>query len=43
MCRMMVRISAIVIAAVFEKRTQTTPAQLIAVCQQRLKAYDQIK
>jgi phage-related protein len=32
-----------VIAAVFEKRTQATPAQVIAACQQRLKAYDEIK
>jgi phage-related protein len=43
--RIMYRIDAdaIVIAAVFEKRTQTTPAQMIAVCQQRLKVYGQIK
>ncbi len=34
---------AIVIADVFEKRTQTTPAQVIAVCQQRFKVYDEIK
>ena len=43
--RIMYRIDtdAIVIAAVFEKRTQTTPAQVIAACQQRLKVYDGIK
>jgi phage-related protein len=43
--RIMYRIDAdaIVIAAVFEKRTQTTPAQVIAACQQRLKLYDRIK
>ena len=43
--RIMYRIDAdaIVIAAVFEKRTQTTPAQVIAACQQRFKVYDEIK
>jgi phage-related protein len=42
--RIMYRIDAdaIVIADVFEKRTQTTPAQTIALCKQRLRAYDQI-
>jgi phage-related protein len=34
---------AIVIAAVFEKQTQATPAQVIATCQQRFKVYDGIK
>lgn len=33
---------AIVIADIFEKRTQTTPAQTIVLCKQRLNAYDQI-
>lgn len=33
---------AIVIADVFEKRTQKTPAQTISLCKQRLNAYDQI-
>jgi phage-related protein len=42
--RIMYRIDAdaIVIVDVFEKRTQTTPAQTISLCKQRLKAYDQI-
>ena len=34
---------AIVIAAVFEKRTQATPAQVISTCRQRFKVYDEIK
>jgi len=33
---------AIVLVDVFEKRTQTTPAQMISQCRQRLSAYDQI-
>jgi phage-related protein len=33
---------AIVIVAVFEKRTQVTPAQVIATCKQRLAAYDEL-
>jgi len=33
---------AIVIVDVFEKRTQTTPAQTILQCRQRLSTYDQI-
>lgn len=42
--RIMYRIDtdAIVIADVFEKRTQTTPTQMISLCKQRLRAYDQI-
>jgi phage-related protein len=42
--RIMYRIDAdaIVIADVFEKRTQKTPAQTISLCKQRLNAYDQI-
>jgi phage-related protein len=42
--RIMYRIDpdAVVIAAVFEKRTQTTPAVVIAACKQRLRAYDRI-
>lgn len=42
--RIMYRIDAdaIVIADVFEKRTQTTPAQTISLCKQRLRDYDQI-
>ena len=31
---------AIVILAVFKKKTQSTPQQLIAVCQRRMHAYD---
>jgi len=33
---------AIVIVAVFEKRTQTTPATVIAACKRRLTAYDHL-
>jgi phage-related protein len=33
---------AIVILAVFEKRTQTTPAAVVAACKRRLAAYDEI-
>jgi phage-related protein len=42
--RIMYRIDAdaIVIVDVFEKRTQTTPAQTISQCKKRLSAYDQI-
>ncbi|HEX3482293.1 MAG TPA: type II toxin-antitoxin system RelE/ParE family toxin [Kofleriaceae bacterium] len=42
--RIMYRVDAdaIVIVDVFEKRTQTTPAQTILRCRQRLGAYDQI-
>jgi len=32
---------AIVIAEVFSKKARTTPRQVIAVCQRRLRAYDQ--
>ena len=32
---------AIVIAEVFRKKTQTTPRQVLEVCQRRLRAYDQ--
>ena len=41
--RIMYRIDsdAIVIAAVFEKRTAKTPATVLAVCKQRLRAYDE--
>lgn len=40
--RVMYRIDvdAIVIAEVFSKTTRATPASVIAVCKQRLKAYD---
>ena len=40
--RILVRIDedAIVIADVFEKKTQKTPAKVIAVCKERLKRYD---
>jgi len=31
---------AIVILAVFNKKTQATPQQLIEVCQRRIRAYD---
>jgi phage-related protein len=31
---------AVIIAAVFEKRTPTMPIAVIATCRQRLKAYD---
>jgi phage-related protein len=42
--RIMYRIDAdaIVIVDIFEKRTQTTPAQTISQCKKRLSAYDQI-
>jgi phage-related protein len=42
--RIMYRIDgdAIVIADVFEKRTQKTPTHVIAQCRQRLSAYDQL-
>ena len=42
--RVMYRIDpdAIVIVAIFEKRTQTTPASVIAACKQRLAAYDEL-
>jgi len=33
---------AIVILAVFEKRTQATPSSVIAACRQRLAAYDEL-
>ena len=33
---------AIVIVDVFEKRTQTTPAEMILQCRKRLSAYDHI-
>ena len=33
---------AIVIVDVLEKRTQSTPAQILLQCRQRLSAYDQI-
>src|SRR5215831_20490489 len=41
--RIMYRIDpdAIVIVAVFEKRTQSTPAQVIDACKRRLAAYDE--
>ena len=40
--RILVRIDedAIVIADVFEKKTQKTPAKVIAACKERLKRYD---
>jgi len=40
--RIIVRIDddAIVIADVFEKKTRTTPAKVIAVCKDRLSRYD---
>jgi phage-related protein len=31
---------AVVIAEVFEKKTQATPARIIAVCKDRLRRYD---
>jgi phage-related protein len=31
---------AIVIAAVFAKKTQKMPVEIVAVCQQRLRGYD---
>jgi phage-related protein len=42
--RIMVRIDedAIVVASVFEKKTRTTPAKVIAICKDRLKRYDEI-
>ena len=42
--RIMYRIDddAIVIVDVFEKRTQSTPSQVIQQCKQRLSAYDQL-
>lgn len=42
--RIMYRIDAdaIVIVDVFEKRTQTTPAETILQCRRRLSVYDQI-
>lgn len=42
--RVMYRVDsdAIVIAEVFSKATRATPASVITVCKQRLKAYDQI-
>lgn len=42
--RLMYRVDtdAIVIAEVFSKTTRATPANIIAVCRQRLKTYDQI-
>jgi phage-related protein len=33
---------AIVIVAVFEKRTQATPGHVITVCKQRLQVYDEL-
>lgn len=33
---------AIIVADVFSKTTRATPASVLAVCKQRLKAYDQI-
>jgi phage-related protein len=33
---------AIVIAAVFEKKTQATPKDVIEACQRRLRGYDEI-
>lgn len=33
---------AIVIAEVFEKRTQSTPEHTISLCQKRLRKYDDI-
>src|SRR5215470_15790705 len=43
--RIMYRIDtdAVVITAVFEKTTQTTPARVVAVCKQRLKLYDEVR
>ncbi|MBS1914068.1 MAG: type II toxin-antitoxin system RelE/ParE family toxin [Bacteroidetes bacterium] len=40
--RIMYRVDrdAIVIAEVFAKKTQTTPQQVITICQQRLRQYD---
>jgi len=32
---------AVVIAEVFEKKTRTTPARVIAVCKERLGRYDE--
>jgi phage-related protein len=42
--RVMYRIDvdAIVIAAVFEKRTQATPALVIRACKRRLTSYDEV-
>jgi phage-related protein len=42
--RIMVRIDedAVVVVDVFEKKTRTTPAKVIAVCKDRLKRYDEI-
>jgi phage-related protein len=42
--RIMVRIDedAVVVIDVFEKKTRTTPAKVIAVCKDRLKRYDEI-
>ncbi len=36
-----VEADAIVIAAVFNKKTRATPRQVLEVCQRRLRAYDQ--
>lgn len=40
MCR--IDADAIVIVAVFEKKTQTTPVHVIAACKQRLRTYDEL-
>ena len=42
--RIMVRIDedAVVVADVFEKKSRTTPARVIATCKDRLRHYDEI-
>ena len=42
--RIMVRVDedAVIVAEVFEKKTRTTPAKVLAACKDRLKRYDQV-
>ena len=36
-------VDAIIIATVFEKKTQKTPERVLTVCRDRLKRYDEAK
>jgi phage-related protein len=42
--RIMVRVDAdaVIVAEVFEKKSRTTPAKVIAACKDRLRRYDEI-
>jgi phage-related protein len=44
MQRIMIRVDsdAVVVAEVFEKKTRTTPAKVIAACKDRLRRYDEV-